>query len=60
MEPAGIAIAETSRTLYILNTEEAEITSVSIGQGSSLPVGEILFLAVDEFAEYLDLDEEER
>eukprot|EP00057_Strongylocentrotus_purpuratus_P025204 XP_011679678.1 PREDICTED: low-density lipoprotein receptor-related protein 1-like [Strongylocentrotus purpuratus] len=54
-----IAIAETSRTLYVANRSQKKITSVSIAQGSSFPKNETDFTSeLSEKPYSLEVDEE--
>eukprot|EP00057_Strongylocentrotus_purpuratus_P021964 XP_011676438.1 PREDICTED: low-density lipoprotein receptor-related protein 4-like [Strongylocentrotus purpuratus] len=58
-ELRGIAIAETSRTLYIANKSPKKITSVSIAQGSPFPRAETDFASgLSEELYSLEVDEE--
>ncbi|XP_030839469.1 protein crumbs homolog 2-like [Strongylocentrotus purpuratus] len=59
-ELRGIAIAETSRTLYIANKSPRKITSVSIAKGTSFPRSEKDFVTgITEDLYSLEVDEEE-
>eukprot|EP00057_Strongylocentrotus_purpuratus_P017740 XP_011672214.1 PREDICTED: cell wall protein RBR3-like [Strongylocentrotus purpuratus] len=59
IELRGIAIAETSRTLYIANKGTKKITSVSIAQGDSFPRAEMDFTSeLSEELYSLEVDEE--
>ncbi|XP_030840767.1 cell wall protein DAN4-like [Strongylocentrotus purpuratus] len=60
IELRGIAIAETSRTLYIANKGTKKITSVSIAQGDSFPRAVMNFVSwLSEELYSLEVDEEE-
>eukprot|EP00057_Strongylocentrotus_purpuratus_P023915 XP_011678389.1 PREDICTED: hyphal wall protein 1-like [Strongylocentrotus purpuratus] len=56
----GIAIAESSRILYIAYRESQEITTVDIGQGSAFPGSETNFVTTyNDFPWHLEVDEEQ-
>ncbi|XP_030840031.1 low-density lipoprotein receptor-related protein 1B-like [Strongylocentrotus purpuratus] len=56
----GIAIAESSRILYIANKESKEITTVDIGQGSAFPGSETIFVTTyNNYPRNLEVDEEQ-
>ncbi|XP_030840028.1 low-density lipoprotein receptor-related protein 1-like [Strongylocentrotus purpuratus] len=56
----GIAIAESSRILYIAYRVSQEITTVDIGQGSAFPGSETNFVTTyNNYPRHLEVDEEQ-